>query len=114
MPWLLAAAVLHLVNGERVKHHEQPLRVSAALRREAESHRGMANTSVRACGPVWGQNVAWGSLSDASPRMIVAAWMASPPHRSNLLDPAYRFTGIAAYKNGPVTFVTQDFAQECH
>jgi uncharacterized protein YkwD len=110
----LAAVVLHLVNAERAAHHERPLAVSPALEREAAGHRGRAHTPVRRCaGGDWGQNLAWGSFSDARPRAIVAAWMASPPHRANLLDAHYRFTGVGATREGALTVYTQDFAQHC-
>ena len=41
-----------------------------------------------------GENIAWGTLGLATPRAIVASWMASPGHRANILDPHYRETGI--------------------
>jgi uncharacterized protein YkwD len=106
---LLAVAVIHLVNAERVRHHEQPLKVSPALEREARAHTGPVNTRVRSCGGAWGQNVAWGSLKEAGPRAIVRAWMRSPEHRQNLLDRQYRFTGVGVVVSGPETFFTQDF-----
>jgi len=64
-----------------------------------------------------GENIAWGTLRLASPRAIVAAWMASPGHRANILDPRYRETGIgvcahppSALAHGqPGAIYTQDF-----
>ena len=38
----------------------------------------------RAASPI-GQNIAWGTGSDTTPAHIVAAWMASPPHREIML-----------------------------
>jgi uncharacterized protein YkwD len=64
-------------------------------------------------GGAWGQNVAWGSLWEGKPGAIVRAWMRSPAHRENLLDPQYRFTGVGVVVSGPETFFTQDFAQDC-
>jgi uncharacterized protein YkwD len=43
-----------------------------------------------------GQNIAWATGRDASPAMVVAAWMASPPHRRIMLDGEYRDAGVAA------------------
>ncbi len=43
-----------------------------------------------------GQNIAWGTGAYASPAAIVAAWMASAPHRAIILDGAYRDAGVAA------------------
>lgn len=42
------------------------------------------------------QNIAWGTGADTTPMHIVAAWMASPPHREILLTGEYRDAGVAA------------------
>jgi len=42
-----------------------------------------------------GQNIAWGTGGDATPAHIVAAWMASPPHRALILSSEYRDAGVA-------------------
>lgn len=42
-----------------------------------------------------GQNIAWGTGTYASPRHIVAEWMASPPHRAVILTAKYRDAGVA-------------------
>lgn len=49
-----------------------------------------------------GENLAWGSGTQATPRQIVAAWMASPPHRRNILDRHYTQIGIAIVNHGPI------------
>ena len=43
-----------------------------------------------------GQNLAWGTGSYTTPAHIVAAWMASPPHRANILDSAFHDAGVSA------------------
>ena len=48
-----------------------------------------------------GENIAWGTLYLATPRAIVAAWMASPGHRANILDARYRETGIGVSPHPP-------------
>jgi len=48
-----------------------------------------------------GENLAWGSGSRGAPREIVAAWMGSPPHRRNMLNPRYREIGIGVLVGGP-------------
>jgi uncharacterized protein YkwD len=53
---------------------------------------GYLSSSVR--GYEIGENIAWGTLWLATPRSIVAAWMASPGHRANILDGHFRDTGI--------------------
>jgi uncharacterized protein YkwD len=42
-----------------------------------------------------GQNIAWGAHGGETPASIVAAWMASPPHRALILDGRYRDAGVA-------------------
>jgi uncharacterized protein YkwD len=41
-----------------------------------------------------GENLAWGTGSYGTPRGAVAAWMASPGHRDNIMRRAYREVGI--------------------
>jgi len=41
------------------------------------------------------ENIAWGTGADATATHIVAAWMASPPHRRVILDGEYRDAGVA-------------------
>ena len=59
-----------------------------------------------------GENIATGY---ATPRRTVAAWMASPDHCRNILDPTFRDVGIGersapvhGWASGPATW-TQDF-----
>jgi len=115
---LIRAATLCLVNRERSRRSERPLRPNVRLRRAAQAHsRSMAFDDyfehvgprgqtplarMRAVGYISssragfevGENIAWGTLSLATPHAIVASWMASPGHRANILDPHYRETGI--------------------
>jgi uncharacterized protein YkwD len=42
-----------------------------------------------------GQNLAWGTRDSSTPARIVAAWMASPPHRAIVLNGEYRDAGVA-------------------
>lgn len=116
---LIRTATLCLINRERTRRGERPLRPNGRLRRAAQAHstsmafgdyfehlgpRGQTPLArLRAVGYVSsskrigyevGENIAWGTLSLATPRAIVATWMASPGHRANILDPHYRETGI--------------------
>ncbi|HEV2981996.1 MAG TPA: CAP domain-containing protein [Solirubrobacteraceae bacterium] len=138
---LIDVATLCLVNRERAGHGEGALRVDGALACAAQKHsHDMASedyfehvgpsgdtpvTRMRACGYGLssgvayeaGENIAWGTLWLATPRSIVAAWMASPGHRANILDGQFRDTGIgvsphplASLANGqPGAIYTQDF-----
>ena len=138
---LIRAATLCLVNHERALRGEAPLRSNARLRRAAQGHSasmafedyfehygpsGQTPLSrMRAAGYISssrvgfevGENIAWAISPLSTPRSIVAAWMASPGHRANILDPHYRETGIgvsphplASLAQGqPGAIYTQDF-----
>jgi uncharacterized protein YkwD len=138
---LVRAATLCLINRERRAHGERPLRANRRLQHAAQAHsRSMAVgdyfehvgpgdqtplARLRAVGYISssrigfevGENIAWGTLSLATPSAIVAAWMASPGHRANILDPNYRETGIGVAPHPPSSLAhgqpgalyTQDF-----
>jgi uncharacterized protein YkwD len=141
---LIRTATLCLINSERRAHGERPLRPNRRLRRAAQAHTesmafgdyfehvgpggsggGTPVTRLRAVGYISsshvgyevGENIAWGTLGLATPRAIVAAWMASPPHRANILDRRYRETGIGVSAHPPASLAggqpgaiyTQDF-----
>jgi uncharacterized protein YkwD len=66
-------------------------------------------------GKVAGENLAWGTGARGTARGIVAAWLASPEHRANLLRPSFTRVGISdllgafhGYRGAHV--VTADFA----
>ena len=71
--------------------------------------------SFGATGRLLGENLAWASSGAAQARAIVRMWMLSPPHRENLLRPAFRRVGLGAAigefaGNDGATVVTADFA----
>ncbi len=136
----IRSATLCLVNRERARRGERPLAPNRQLGRAAQAHtdsmasggylghdgpRGESPGSrIRATGYVSssrggevGENIAWGTLGDATPRAIVAAWMDSPGHRANILDPRFRDTGVGvvatrpsrAVRGGAGAIYTQDF-----
>ena len=43
----------------------------------------------------FGENLYVGALRSASARDVVSAWLQSPPHRANILDPKFRDVGAA-------------------
>ena len=64
-----------------------------------------------------GENLLWGSPDVGAVRAL-RLWLASPPHRANLLNPRWREVGLSAvhstsapgvYHNAPTTIVTADF-----
>jgi uncharacterized protein YkwD len=125
---LVRAATLCLINRERTARGEPPLRPNARLTRAAQGHsenmasgdyfehRGRAGSTplsrIRAAGYIFsshlgyelGENIAYGTLWKATPRAIVAAWMASPEHRANILDGHFRDTAIGVAPRAPSSF----------
>lgn len=138
---LIRAATLCLINRERLTRGERTLRPNRRLRRAAQAHsmsmafgdyfehdgpsgqtplarlRDAGYISSSRVGYEVGENIAWGTLYLATPRAIVAAWMASPGHRANILDARYRETGIGVSPRPPASLAhgqpgaiyTQDF-----
>jgi uncharacterized protein YkwD len=135
------AATLCLVNQERTNHGEAALQPNADLQQSAQSHtESMVSddyfehdgpgsdtplSRMTACGYIYssqvgyeiGENIGWGTLSLSTPSAIVAAWMASPGHRANILDTHFRDTAIGVSPNVPSSLgrgqpggiYTQDF-----
>jgi uncharacterized protein YkwD len=122
----MIAAVNCLIDQQRSQHGLPPLAPSSKLDRAAQSwtaamiHTGNfshANLSSRlsAVGYEWsegGENIATGYLT---PRDVVAGWMASADHCSNILDPGFASMGtgesdaaVSNYASRPATW-TQDF-----
>jgi uncharacterized protein YkwD len=115
---LARAAVLCLINRVRAEHNLEPLALSSKLEAAAEGHCAelisddyFAHVSpggetpvdrIRAAGYipgpsvgyVIGENLAWGTYVLATPQAIVSAWVASPGHLANILEPQYKETGI--------------------
>jgi uncharacterized protein YkwD len=115
-------AVVRVMNTFRTTNGVPPLRIGPALTRAARSHsvdmvrRGyfdhgpfvqrLRRFGVRA--PYVGENLASGT-TPLSPGAIVQMWIASPPHRQNLLDRGFRRIGVGV-AGGSTRFVTADFA----
>jgi len=121
---LIRAATLCLVNRERAAHGETPLVANPQLQQAAQGHTTsmVVNDYFEHTGPGGqtplqrmreagyisgshsfqvGENIAWGTLWLGTPRSIVAAWMASPLHRANILDGHFRDTGIGVSSHPP-------------
>jgi uncharacterized protein YkwD len=106
--------LLREINRTRAAHDLRPLRLDPRLTRFAGHHSAeMARTRALTHSPLnlpaphalaVGENLAW--IPGDRAEDVVAAWMASPRHRANLLSP--RFTAIGL---GDVSgLVTADFA----
>ena len=50
---------------------------------------------------VYGENVAWGLRDRGTPSAMVAAWMDSPGHRSNILNRSFRDIGVGFSVGSP-------------
>jgi uncharacterized protein YkwD len=137
----IRAATLCLVNRERADNGESALQPNAQLQQAAQDHsESMVQENyfehvspngdtplsrIRAAGYIYssqvgyevGENIGWGTLWLATPNAIVAAWMASPGHRANILDAHFRDTAIGVSPHAPASLAhgqagaiyTQDF-----
>jgi uncharacterized protein YkwD len=115
----VGAATLCLVDRIRAAWRLAPVRANRALRAVATSQvRNMVrwdyfadvrptgqtplslvaatNYRAHASSVSVAQNIAWGTGPLATPARIVAAWMASPPHRRLILTGSFRDAGVAA------------------
>ena len=100
-----AQEVLELVNVERAKEHLKPLKLSGSLNhyaqiRAKEITKKFAHTrpSGYSCFTVIpkpyrmvGENIAAGQRSANE---VVTAWMNSPDHRANIMNPKFRELGM--------------------
>jgi uncharacterized protein YkwD len=132
--------VLQQLNEIRRAHHLVPLTVSADLSAAARQHsdemlaKGYFAHNSSNGDQFWqriesfypeprsgywsvGENLYW-TPGPATAAGSLKAWMASPPHRANILDPAWRQIGIAAvssadapgtFGNLGATVITTDF-----
>jgi uncharacterized protein YkwD len=138
----LRLTIVCMINRERMAAREAPLhlneRIATAAQAHTESmaadgyfgHTGPAgDTPVDRLqqvgylysdqiGYVVGENIGWGTLTLSTPVAMVTAWMASPEHRANILEAAYRDTGVGVSAEVPEVLsegesgglYTQDFA----
>jgi uncharacterized protein YkwD len=122
------AALLAQINKVRVAYALKPLHFDPRLERAARYHSRQMLASDRfshgnfaarlarfaIAVPLAGENLAWVSGSNTVARSIVAAWLASPEHRANLLRPVFSRIGVAqldgAFQGHQACVVTADFA----
>jgi uncharacterized protein YkwD len=118
------AATLCLINVQRVRRGERALRPNADLARSAAGHseemvsenyfdhvspegvtpleRIKASSYLpRRSAYLVAENIAIGTLQLATPASIVASWMKSSHHRSNILNPDFRDSGIGIVARAP-------------
>ena len=115
-----------LINGERTSYGLQPVTPNTDLRQAALSHSDemiregyfehtspagltfidrIDDTGYMRGARSWevGENLVWGTGPLSTPLALVTAWMNSPPHRENLLRPAFREIGIGAVAGTPIS-----------
>lgn len=115
-------AIVRAMNAVRASNGVPPLRIGRALTRAARAHsldmarrgyfdhgpfvRRLRRFGVRAS--YLGENLAAGS-QPLTAAEVVRMWVASPPHRQNLLDRGFRRVGVGE-AGGSTRLVTADFA----
>jgi uncharacterized protein YkwD len=136
----LQAALLGQINGFRSAHGLRPLKLNAGLVGAADRHsaqmaklgyfshnsangQSFSQRIAQAYSPrgfrSWtvGENLVWGGPDIAAARAF-KLWLASPPHRANLLNARWREVGLGAvhstsapgvYGGGAATIITADF-----
>lgn len=123
------ASLLRAVNATRAAHGLHALRIDNHLEGAARSHSqdmlarnyfahgdfAARMASFHASGAYLGENIAWGSGPYATAQAVVNMWLASPPHRANLLRPGYTRVGLGEavgtfQGNTGAAVVTADFA----
>jgi uncharacterized protein YkwD len=120
----VTASTLCLLNGERADAGLPPLKQNAKLGSAAGQHSqdmvaqqyfdhvGKDGTDpvdrIRTAGYIprvgtWtvGENLAWGTGTLATPKEIVAAWMASQGHRENILRSQFKEIGFGVVVGNP-------------
>jgi len=129
--------IVRLTNKQRAREGLQPLDISAALtflaRNQTQNmcaHRILAHesdlfpegwrkfsermktVSVRS----GGENIAYGTMTEDPEKwadLIVKGWMKSPEHRKNILNPKFRYLGVAvSVCSGNLAYATQVFSSE--
>jgi len=134
------SGLLVQINALRRQHGLAPLRLNVKLRAAADAHsasmasRGFFSHSSPDGTIFWkrvarfypqgssrywsvGENLLWSS-PDVAPADALRMWLASPPHKKNLLTARWREVGLSAihvtagpgvFNNAPVTVITADF-----
>jgi uncharacterized protein YkwD len=122
-------SLLRAINQTRAAHGLAAVRLDGTLERAARAHSvdmlaqsyfahgafAHRMQAFGARGPFLGENLAWGSGSNAAPGAVLNEWLASPEHRANLLHPGFRRIGIGAVAGSfqgesDAVVITADFA----
>ena len=119
-----AKAVRCVINAERAAHGLKALDAQGDLKQAAKRHTTrmvtdgcfshdcpgepdlvsrVTSTGYLPCTCTWSvaENIAWGQGDNGSPASIVAAWMASPPHRETILTPSMTEVDVGVRRGKP-------------
>jgi uncharacterized protein YkwD len=98
---------LPVLGGSKCAHDDALQRASALIGKSQLTHAPLAGAIAR-CKPAStaAENL---SRAAASPKAVVDAWMGSPGHRSNLLDPAVTEIGVGCVLDGEAMLCSQVF-----
>ena len=130
---LSVEAIIDATNQERIQNGLQPLKTNSALEQSAKvkTQDMITNQYFEHTSPdgktvadlaneagydyvVIGENLALGDFTNAQD--LLNAWMNSPGHRANILNPAYQDIGVYAaqgtYQGQTVWFAVQHFGTE--
>lgn len=121
--------ILKITNKHRAKAGCKPLKLNTSLRKAARKHStlmarertlshqlpgeaALGKRITKAGYRNWrsvGENVAFGY---STPGNMMAAWMASPGHRRNILTCKYKHLGVGVTVRNGVPWATQDFGRK--
>ena len=101
--------IMTYTNAERARYGLPPLKIDEELVKSARGHATWMtlNRTLRHTSQPVAENIAKGQRNS---KAAVAAWMASPGHRANILNRGYRRIGAAAYRTpGGTVYWCQQF-----
>jgi hypothetical protein len=120
-----ASQLMQATNEDRAQHGLEPLRWDPALARAAQAHADQMARHGELSHQYAGEpelveraghngahfsTVAENIAVAASPQIVEAEWMHSPPHRHNILDPRLTTVGIGLVRQGNNLWAVEDLS----
>lgn len=109
--------LLTKINNARASHGLRPVRLSGDLSTTARRHsRQMATSTTLFHTPSFATICCWSAIAenvgmDYSVRGLHRAFMRSPAHRANVLDPRMRVVGVGIVSSGGRLWATELFTR---
>ena len=104
---------LIMLNQLRAARGLRPLASDATLTAFARNWSAtMARSAFRHSDGPYAENIGWyrsGSSPEAAAIRLHEAFVASPPHLANMVDPAWTAVGVGAYQSGTTWYITVEF-----